>query len=78
MAILGVGATVHLLYNWGMTGSFLVAMNYSESTPVFAVCVCIWTAIMLDAWLKTEKMASLRWGTTEYEETERELPSYVT
>ena len=27
-------------------------------------------------YLQTEKMAALRWGTTQYEETERELPAY--
>jgi len=67
---------VYMAYQWAGGMSYYDVLNFNSWGAPFAVCVCIWTNAMLQFWADHEKLYSMRWGTTEYEETEEELYSY--
>jgi len=76
LSVLGSAVFMYMLYLWGTGYSYYELLATNGLAGAFGVCVCIWTTAMLKFWSDHEKLHSLRWGTLEYEETERELPSY--
>lgn len=77
IAILGVGASVQIYVLWAEYNNYFDAINNSYSVPVFSLLVCVWTSAFLLNWTAEEKYNAMRWGTTEFEETEEELPGYI-
>jgi len=77
LSVLGTAVFVYMLYLWGTGYSYYELLATNKLAAIFGICVCIWTTIMLKFWADHEKLYGLRWGTTEYEETESDLPSYV-
>ena len=77
IAVLGAASTSNVLLLWLQTGDYFVAVNSAWSVPVFALIVCGWALVFIRTWAIKEKYYAMRWGSTEFEETEVELPSYV-
>lgn len=51
--------------------------NFSHPVlPFFCVLISVWTVLMLESWKREEKLLSLRWGTTDFEEDEPERPQF--
>lgn len=76
ISIVGVGAVVHIIYNWYQIGNYYASINSSTTVVAFAVILCCWCNLMLRGWTGVEKSWAMRWGTTEFEETEQELSDY--
>jgi ammonia channel protein AmtB len=77
IAFLGFLTTIYMIYKWSKGTSYYEVLNYNSVSGLFGICTCIWTHAMLKFWDDRETLYALRWGTTEYEETERELPNYT-
>ena len=77
IAVLGAASTLNIFLLWLQSGNYFIAVNSAWSVPVFALIVCGWALIFIRTWATKEKYYSMRWGSTEFEETEAELPSYI-
>ena len=77
IAILGLGAAIQFYVLWGEYNNYFDAINGSYSVPVFSLLVCVWSSAFLLNWTAEEKYNAMRWGTTDFEETEEELPGYL-
>lgn len=76
IAVLGAASTLNVLLLWLQSGDYFIAVNSAWSVPLFALVVCGWALVFTRTWATKEKYYAMRWGSTEFEETEVELPSY--
>ena len=55
---------------------YIVAVNdFSNPSQIgFAIFIVIWAVVMLEFWKRKEKLTSLEWGMTDYEEEEVARP----
>lgn len=77
ISVLGLGASIQIYALWAEYQNYFDAINNSYSVPIFSLIVCIWTAAFLLNWTAEEKYNAMRWGNTNFEETEEELPNYL-
>ena len=76
IAVLGSASTLNVLLLWLQNGDYFDAINAAWSVPIFSLIVCLWALVFIRTWATKERYYSMRWGTTDFEETEAELPSY--
>eukprot|EP01038_Epipyxis_sp_PR26KG_P010969 gene10969-14731_t len=51
--------------------------NYSSPVlPFFALIITLWTIIMLEYWKREQSSTALRWGMTDFEQTEQARPEF--
>jgi len=49
----------------------------NDATPFFALAICLWGSLFLEGWKRKEASLSYQWDVRDFEEEERERPSYV-
>lgn len=63
----------------GLVVQFIVWGTGDVSSPIlpfFAVFVCLWSIVMLETWKREEKRIAMRWGMSDFEQTELDRPEF--
>lgn len=67
LMLAGLVVCIDLWIEWSTEGSLV---------PFFAVFVSIWAVLMLEAWKNKEATYAMKWGMSDYEDTEADRPEF--
>jgi hypothetical protein len=75
--LVGIGVFLYGLYNiWHGdkaldTDTVLASMTNNAGTAIYAVVMCIWTAVWCEKWTRIKNSFTLKWGTFESSDQQR-------
>ena len=76
VGIFGIAWAFYMAIQWCLGTTYYNLLNRSIWPGIFGIFVCIWSFAMLKYWADHERLYALRWGTSDFEEEEKELPAY--